>query len=258
MTFCSRSDPTLACQQIEIVCDAPCDLVLSAGIDTRAIEGRGGHIQKEVDGAEGLIRWVSCGKISTCGLAYGTRLHGADDATRSVAERNDQLSTHYAFRTEPGRRYRLDLTTSVVPGIMHRQPELQAARLVALGCHTGFDTLRAKNAELWRDIWRGRIRLIGADRRWQELADAAFFYLNTSVHPSSPASTSIFGLSTWKDYHYYYGHIMWDIESFALPVVALVQPEAAAAMLEYRFDSIGRRPHEREDGRPARAAVPLA
>jgi trehalose/maltose hydrolase-like predicted phosphorylase len=238
VTFCCRSDPTLVCQQMDVVCDASCDLVLSAGIDSRAIEGHGGHIQKEVDGAEGLIRWVSCGKISTCGLAYGTSLEGADDATRSVAERNDQLSTHYAFRAEAGRRYRLNLTTSVVPGIMHRQPELQAARLVALGCETGFDALRAKNAEIWQDIWRGRIRLIGADRRWQELADAAFFYLNTSVHPSSPASTSIFGLSTWKDYHYYYGHVMWDIESFALPVVALVQPEAAAAILEYRFDNV--------------------
>ena len=46
---------------------------------------------------------------------------------------------------------------------------------------------------------RGRIRLIGAGDEWQALADAAFFYLNTSVHASSPASTSIFGLATWHD-----------------------------------------------------------
>jgi len=32
--------------------------------------------------------------------------------------------------------------------------------------------------------------------------------------------------------------VMWDIESFALPVVALLQPKAAEAILEYRFDSI--------------------
>jgi len=41
--------------------------------------------------------------------------------------------------------------------------------------------------------------------------------MNTSVHASSPASTSMFGLATWHDYHYYFGHVMWDIEAFAVP-----------------------------------------
>ena len=80
------------------------------------------------------------------------------------------------------------------------------------------------------EIWKGRIRLIGAGDEWQALADAAFFYLNTSVHASSPASTSIFGLATWHDYHYYYGHVMWDIEAFAVPVLAFLQPAAAESL----------------------------
>jgi protein-glucosylgalactosylhydroxylysine glucosidase len=84
------------------------------------------------------------------------------------------------------------------------------------------------------ELRKGRIRLIGADERWQALADAAFFYLHSSVHSSSPASTSIFGLATWHDYHYYYGHVMWDIEAFAVPVLSLQQPGAAEAILDYR------------------------
>jgi hypothetical protein len=67
------------------------------------------------------------------------------------------------------------------------------------------------------------------------MADAAFYYLNASVHPSSPASTSIFGLAQWYDYHYYYGHIMWDVETFSIPPLLLLQPDAARAMLDYRF-----------------------
>jgi hypothetical protein len=47
--------------------------------------------------------------------------------------------------------------------------------------------------------------------------------------PSSPASTSIFGLATWHDYHYYFGHVMWDIEAFASRRSACLQPNAAAA-----------------------------
>ena len=113
------------------------------------------------------------------------------------------------------------------------------SRLVAMARHQGFDVLRSDNQDEWRELWKSRINLIGAERRWQEMADAAFYYLNSSVHASSPASTSIFGLATWKNYHYYFGHVMWDIETFILPVLSLIQPHAAAAMLDYRFRSLG-------------------
>ena len=123
--------------------------------------------------------------------------------------------------------------------------------------HQGFDVLRSDNQDEWRELWKSRINLIGAERRWQEMADAAFYYLNSSVHASSPASTSIFGLATWKNYHYYFGHVMWDIETFILPVLSLIQPHAAAAMLDYRFRSLGAATGERAAGRPARPAVSL-
>jgi trehalose/maltose hydrolase-like predicted phosphorylase len=78
----------------------------------------------------------------------------------------------------------------------------------------------------------------GRQRALAGLIDAAFFYLNSSVHPSSPASTSIFGLATWHDYHYYFGHVMWDIEAFAVPPLCVLQPHAAAALLAYRSDHL--------------------
>ena len=123
--------------------------------------------------------------------------------------------------------------------------------------HQGFDVLRSDNQDEWRELWKSRIKLIGAERRWQEMADAAFYYLNSSVHASSPASTSIFGLATWKNYHYYFGHVMWDIETFILPVLSLIQPHAAVAMLDYRFRSLGAAAGKRAAGRPARPAVSL-
>jgi hypothetical protein len=41
-------------------------------------------------------------------------------------------------------------------------------------------------------------------------------------------------LATWHDYHYYFGHVMWDIEAFAVPALCLLQPHAARALLDYR------------------------
>ena len=67
------------------------------------------------------------------------------------------------------------------------------------------------------------------------------FYLISSTHVASPASTSIFGLATWHDYHYYYGHVMWDIETFVVPVLSLLQPHAAESILDYRTRSLPQR-----------------
>jgi trehalose/maltose hydrolase-like predicted phosphorylase len=45
-------------------------------------------------------------------------------------------------------------------------------------------------------------------------------------------------LATWHDYHYYYGHVMWDIEAFSVPVLSVVQPQAAGSILDYRIRTL--------------------
>jgi hypothetical protein len=121
---------------------------------------------------------------------------------------------------------------------VHPQPDLQAVRLLHAVVSAGFDRVRDENRRAWDDLWRSCPTLIGAPGRWQELVDAAFFYLHTSAHPSSPCSTSMFGLAYWPDYHYYRGHVMWDIETFAVPPLLLTDPEAARALLDYRIDRL--------------------
>jgi trehalose/maltose hydrolase-like predicted phosphorylase len=79
---------------------------------------------------------------------------------------------------------------------------------------------------------------VGAEKHWQAMADAAFFYLMSSAHSSSPSSTSMFGLATWHDYHYYFGHVMWDIETFCVPPLVFLQPDAAESILDYRFRNL--------------------
>jgi len=109
-------------------------------------------------------------------------------------------------------------------------PDRQAERLAALGAHQGFAKLRQATRAEWRELWKGRILLHGAGRGWQQRADAAFF-----LHEQLGARVFIrlhlhFGLATWHDYHYYYGHVMWDIETFSVPPLSLLQPETAAAL----------------------------
>ncbi len=243
LTFCSRDQPTIVCQEVGIELERAGTITLRVGIDGAEMEGRPIGFRRETAGEdetspEGALLWESAGGIGKLGIAYGLTFTGAETKIGRGPWRDRQAITEVSFRGRAGRRYRLRQLASVVAGEMHRQPDYQAARLLGKAMRDGFDALRAANRGRWKDLWRSRIRLVGADRSWQALADAAFFYLNTSIHPSSPASTSMFGLATWHDYHYYYGHVMWDIESFALPPLALFQPEAAASLLGYRYGKL--------------------
>jgi hypothetical protein len=244
VTFCCRHQPTLVAQEISVRAGAACDLKLQALIDVSAIPGRLCTRTPETPGGghdfDGSLLWEGEGGFSRCGLALVTQFLGDDEATRETPGGGDRgpLVTQYGVRARAGKTYRLRQIVSLVPSAIHSHPDRQAERLVALGAHQKFETLRAANRAEWRELWKGRILLHGAGRRWQQLADAAFFYMNTSVHAASPASTSMFGLATWHDYHYYYGHVMWDIESFSVPPLTLLQPEAAEALLEYRLRSL--------------------
>lgn len=242
LTFCCRHQPTLVAQEIAVTVSAACELKLQALVDVASIPGHmrartlatpgGGH---DFDGS---LLWESEGGFAHCGIALVTGLAGAGRGESPGGGDRSPLTTQYGIRAHAGRRYRLRQIASLVPSVMHGQPDRQAERLAAFGADQGFEALRRANRAEWQELWKGRILLHGAGREWQQLADAAFFYMNTSVHAGSPSSTSMFGLATWHDYHYYYGHVMWDIETFSVPPLQLLQPEAAEALLEYRFRNL--------------------
>ena len=189
-----------------------------------------------------MVRYVGRwhGGLSTCGVAYVTELLGTDEAQRSVDEWGEQLplATNYTFHGEPGSTYTLHQIASMVPSSYHHEPDWQATRLAYLAKERGFETIRQENRAAWEELWKGRVLLIGAEERWQAMADAAFFYLHTSIHPSSPSSTTPFGLAMWSNYNYYYGHIMWDLETFIVPPLLLTAPDAALPILTYRSDRL--------------------
>ncbi|GAA1616694.1 glycoside hydrolase family 65 protein [Catellatospora bangladeshensis] len=239
-TFCSRTHPTLVLQETHIRAEHECEITISAGVDPQGVTGewaerRTGEPGSVAEGSDGLMLWRSYGGLSTCGAAYLTSFDGTDDVRRDLEHSPvAPLRTAYTFTARPKTSYRLRQITSLLPETLHSQPHLQAGRLLRGGQLRGFDTLRELNRQAWQQLWRSRIVLDGAPARWQAMADAAFYYLHSSVHPSSPASMSIFGLAYWPDYHYYRGHVMWDIEVFALPPLLLTYPEAAATILRYR------------------------
>ncbi|MBV9654087.1 MAG: glycoside hydrolase family 65 protein [Acetobacteraceae bacterium] len=244
LIFCSREMPSVVCQETTVEVDRDVDLALLALLDGRHVDGRAlRHLRtppgEEKPSCDGAALWESAGALSTCGIAYITELVGAEAKPQMGPLENRSLTTAYAFRAKAGQSYRLRQVASLIPNVTHAEPDFEAVRQIALAKKRGFETIRAANSDAWNDLWKGRIVILGADTRWQAMADAALFYLLSSTHVASPASTSIFGLATWNNYHYYYGHVMWDIETFVVPVLSLLQPHAAESILDYRARNLG-------------------
>jgi protein-glucosylgalactosylhydroxylysine glucosidase len=245
LVFCSRSLPSLVLKEMTVEVDGECDLVVSGGLSPAGLYGSWLTRSTETPGTDervvdGLMEWETHGGLSSCGAAYLTGFDGGDGVRRRVedVDRLAPLSTSYAVRARPGRRYVLRQISSLMSSRLHSEPDRQAARMTYLGWTRGFDRIRDENREAWSDLWKGRIRLLGGDERWQGITDASYYYLHASAHRSSTFSTSMFGLAYWPPYHYYRGHVMWDIEGFALPVFTLTNPEIARALLSYRLERL--------------------
>ncbi|RZJ98486.1 MAG: glycoside hydrolase family 65 protein [Brevundimonas sp.] len=242
VTFANRDAPSLVQQEVRIEVDGACDLGLRAVVETAGLRGRVVRRRMDTPGepepaCDGSLLWETDGALSQCGYALVTELlgEGAPDApTRTLWDRSGPLVSAYAVRARAGRPVRLRQIAAVVPSVLHDRPDEEAVRRVARGKATGFDELRRRNRAIWADLWKGRIIVHGARPEHQALIDAAIFYLNSSSHPGTPAATSIFGLATWHDYTYYFGHVMWDVDAFCVPPLILLQPDAARAMLEFR------------------------
>jgi trehalose/maltose hydrolase-like predicted phosphorylase len=242
LTFCSRSLPSVVVQETRVEVDRPCRLTVTAKVDPTGIEGMWRSRETSTPGSDqpvvdGSLLWETHGALATCGASYLTQFEGGDGVERHREEHDElaPLSTSYAVDARPERAYALRQFTSLVSSQLHHEPHRQAARTAGMAARRGFQKLRDENRGAWQEIWQGRIKLIGAEPRWQALADAAFFYLHTSSHSSSLFSTSMFGLAYWPNYHYYKGHVMWDIETFVLPILLLTSPESGEALLDYRL-----------------------
>jgi trehalose/maltose hydrolase-like predicted phosphorylase len=240
VTFASRSAPSIVLQEITVRADHACDLALRAVVETGGLRGRVSRRRTDTPGepepaCDGSLLWEAEGALSTCGFALATELTGGE-AERSVQtwDASGPLRTEYKLRARSDRPVRLRQLVAVVPSVVHDRPDEEAVRRVARAQVSGFETLRRRNREAWAEIWKGRIVVHGADREHQAMIDAAVFYLNCSTHEASPSATSIFGLATWHDYTYYFGHVMWDVDAFCVPPLLFFQPDAARVILDFR------------------------
>ncbi len=227
--FCSRTSPSIVAAEISMKCSEPIKLQIETSFElwqekSRFVDVQNWYYRREDHDGCWLLH--STDKKNTAGVAY--KIIG--DITEKLYWENKNL-VDVPIKPEGSK---VQLITSYIPGIMHAEPHNQAQRMIKLAIWNGFDRIRKMNHLAWDKIWESRIEVDGAGEEWQNVIDASYFYLMSSVSEFAPVSVAPYGLSQDS----YEGHCFWDTESFMFMTPLFCAPNIARAMLDYRFERI--------------------
>ena len=107
----------------------------------------------------------------------------------------------------------------------------------------GWRGVVAAHEAAWTSRWRCSDVEVDGDADAQHALRFALYHLNSAANPADERVSIGARALTGDDYH---GHVFWDTEIFLLPFYTLTWPEAARALLMYRFHTL--------DGARAKAA----
>ena len=131
--------------------------------------------------------------------------------------------------------------------------DVRTARALVFADTHGFDGLAARQAATLQTFWDGADAEVAGHPAITQALRFNLFHLFQSAGRSGVDGTAAKGL-TGEGYE---GHCFWDTEAFVLPVMALVAPEAARAMLGWRHRTLdAARAHARELNHPRGALYP--
>jgi trehalose/maltose hydrolase-like predicted phosphorylase len=109
----------------------------------------------------------------------------------------------------------------------------------------GYRAVRDAHVSAWHQLWQQDIRVRG-DPRLQTIVHAMLFYLLESATGREELSIPPMGLSTAG----YYGHIFWDADTFMFPVLMVLHPEMAKALVMFRYRTLdAARRNAKQNGR---------
>ena len=167
------------------------------------------------------------------------------DGTDLAPARPGPFVWSWHWKTRPGQTVRLVRLISVARGDSNDvNPGQVASEKLGTARRLGWRKVVEEHEAAWAERWQRSQFEIEGDQAAEQALRFALYHLNSAANPADErVSIGARGL-TGEDYH---GHVFWDTEIYLLPFYTLTWPEAARALLMYRFRTI--------DGARAKAAA---
>ena len=154
------------------------------------------------------------------------------------------LKCSWNWKSRPGQVVCFQRFVAIVRSdIPDRDPGKEARDKLGLAHHIGWRGVVAAHEAAWASRWQCSDVEVAGDADAQRALRFAVYHLNSAANPDDERVSIGARALTGDDYH---GHVFWDTEIFLLPFYILTWPEAARALLMYRFHTL--------DGARAKAA----
>jgi trehalose/maltose hydrolase-like predicted phosphorylase len=150
----------------------------------------------------------------------------------------------WTWKTRPGQIVSFQrLVTIVRSDSLNADLAGEARNKLGVARHIGWRGVVAAHEAAWATRWRCSDVSVEGDPDAQLALRFAVYHLNSAANPGDERVSIGARALTGDDYH---GHVFWDTEIFLLPFYTFTWPEAARALLMYRFHTL--------DGGRAKAA----
>ena len=185
--------------------------------------------------SSGLGVWRTQYSGKRLGMATTLSLHL--DGNELPAEVNGPLTCCWRWKCRPGQTVYFERMVALVrsdseavdPGPLAREKVRAARKLGWLG-------MIAEHEAAWARRWECSDAVIEGDPAAQQDLRFAIYHLNSAANPNDERVSIGARALTGEDYH---GHVFWDTEIYLLPFYTWTWPEAARALLMYRFHTMG-------------------
>ena len=191
-----------------------------------------GFVSERLDRDLGLWRTHNSRKT----LAIATALSLQLDGHALSANAADQLKWSWSWKSRPGQIVCFERAVAVARSDARGlEPGREARDELGVAQHLGWRGVLAEHEAAWASRWRCSDVEVEGDATAQRALRFAVYHLNSAANPADErVSIGARGL-TGDNYH---GHVFWDTEIFLLPFYILTWPEAARALLMYRFHTL--------------------
>ena len=132
-----------------------------------------------------------------------------------------------------GRTASFEALTSICSSTDYSDPWQESERQVLFAIREGSDRLVGRHEALWRELWKSDVTVEG-NPELQLAVSTALYHLYSSIREGSRRSIAPVGQSGQG----YNGHIFWDADTWMLPVMAVLHPELARSMVDFRVDGL--------------------
>lgn len=209
--------------------------------------------QRRIDGDAALLTQSARQSGIRVAVAQTHRVSTELEPGNPVMDGPKAVGQRFHGQLQPGGQVTIGKFVAWAAGSSDDALEQQALGMARAAASSDFDALRMAQAQAWDAFWSGADLGIDGDDSLDQAVHFDLFHLRQSSPADGRHALAAKGL-TGQGYE---GHVFWDTEVFALPVLQMTAPALARASLDWRVRTLeGARAHAREMNHAVGALYP--